>query len=87
MSTSVERSKVYAEIERIPEDKLPEIYELLRSFRADQGGAQEGETSVMRFAGAWQDMPDATFAAFVQEIVQRRQRAFSRRRARETGTD
>jgi len=87
VSTSMERSKVYEEINRIPEDRLPEIYNLLHSFRLNLETAKEGKAAVMRFAGSWQDMPDETFAAFVREIVGRRQRAFSRRRVRETGTD
>ena len=87
MSTSVERSKVCEEINRIPEGRLPEIYSLLHSFRLGLETAKEGEASVMRFAGSWQDMPDEAFAAFLREIVDRRQRAFSMRRVRETGTD
>jgi hypothetical protein len=87
MSVSVERAQVYQEIDRIPEERLPEIYHLLHYFRLGLEKAEQSEPSVMRFAGAWQDMPDETFAAFMRETTERRQRAFSRRPSREAGTD
>jgi hypothetical protein len=77
---SIGRTQVYKEINRIPEERLTEIYHWLYHFRLGLEGAQEPELPVMRFAGSWQDMPDEVFAAFRQEIVDRRQRAFSRRR-------
>jgi hypothetical protein len=80
MSTSVERIKVYEEINQIPEERLPEIYSLLHHFRLGLERAKEQDRSVMRFAGCWKDMPDETFAAFTQEVVERRRGAFSRRR-------
>jgi hypothetical protein len=80
MSASTERIQVYKEIDRIPEERLPEIYSLLHHFRPGLEKAEEPASSVMRFAGSWKDMPDETFAAFTQEVVDRRQRAFSRRR-------
>ena len=87
MSMSIERSQVYQEIDRIPEERLPEIYNLLHFFRLGLERAEESELSVMRFAGSWKNMPDETFAAFMRETTERRQRVFSRRLGRESGID
>ncbi len=83
---SVERAMVYQEINLIPEEKLADIYHWLRSLRLDAERVKEPAPSVMRFAGAWQDMPDEMFAAFLGEITDRRHRAFARRRQDETIT-
>ena len=87
MSMSVERTQVYEEIDRIPEERLPEIYNLLHSFRLGLERAEDQDLSVMSFAGSWKDMPDEAFAAFTQEVADRRQQAFSRRRDSETRAD
>ncbi len=87
MSSSIERTQVYEEIDRIPDERLPEIYNLLHYFRLGLEKAEDQELSVMRFAGSWKDMPDEAFAAFTQEIVDRRRLAFSRRRNHEARTD
>ena len=35
----------------------------------------------MQFAGAWQDMPEELFNELMTDVAQRREAAFSRRRA------
>lgn len=64
----------------IPEDKLSDIYSLLHYFRLGLEASEKVIKPVMQFAGCWQDMPDEEFAAFTQEIAERRQRAFSTHR-------
>ena len=87
MSSSAERTKVMQEIELIPEDKLPDVYTLLHYFRLGLQSAEKQRRSVMQFAGCWEDMPGESFAAFLQEVKERRRRAFSGRRSGETGAD
>ena len=87
MSQSVEKTKVLQEISLIPEDKLPDIYQLLHYFRLGLEVSRDRKQSVMRFAGCWQDMPDEVFDTLMDELAQRRHQAFSRRRASEAGAD
>ncbi len=61
---------------RIPDGTTVQI-----SVQTTNVGAAE---QIMKFAGAWQDMPEATFNDFLTEVQQRRRFAFSRRRNRET---
>lgn len=87
MSVPAERTRILREIELIPEDRLPEIYNFLHHYRLGLEAAKEPAGSVMHFAGSWQDMPDEEFAAFTQDVAERRKRAFSRRRGREDSLD
>jgi hypothetical protein len=87
MNSPAEKTKIFEEIDLIPEDKLSEIYDLLHHFRLGLEAAKNRDKSVMQFAGSWQDMPDEVFTAFAQDIAKRRKRAFSRRRSSESGTD
>ena len=92
MGVSTDRVKILQEIDLIPEEKLPEIYDLLHHFRlglqADQDrAAQDRVASILRFAGCWQDMPAKAYTAFVQEIAERRHQAFSRRRNSEADSN
>ena len=75
MSLSTKKAKVLREINLIPEDRLSEIYNVLHYFRLGLEASRESPKSVMRFAGCWQDMPDEVFAAFTDEIRDRRQQA------------
>jgi hypothetical protein len=87
MSLSTQKAKVLQEINLIPEDRLSDIYNVLHYFRLGLEASRENPKSVMRFAGCWQDMPDQVFAAFTQEIQNRRQQAFSRRRGNAASPD
>ncbi len=81
------QDKVIAEIQRVPEDKLTELYEVIHFFRLGVETVNSGSEEIMQFAGCWQDMSDEEFGAFLDEIAERRQRAFSRRRMRDTSPD
>jgi predicted DNA-binding antitoxin AbrB/MazE fold protein len=68
-------------------------FKLLEPLRLPEGAtvrlsvqteSQAGTQSIMKFAGAWQDMPEVDFEAFLVDVNQRRQAAFARRRERET---
>ncbi len=83
MKTSITRDKILKEVEHIPEEKLPELLDLIHDYRV---GLQPPENkSAKRYAGCWKDMPDDVYQDFTKEIAQRRNQAFSRRRDRETG--
>jgi hypothetical protein len=87
MSQSAEKARVLEEISLIPEDRLSEIYQLLHYFRLGLEASRGRAQSVMRFAGCWRNMPDATFEAFMKEVSQRRHQAFLGRRANDAGNN
>lgn len=82
------RDQIAAELERIPEARLPEVFDLLRFYRlgleASPGASRE---SVMSYAGAWQDMDAKQFEEFSQEIRARRGAAFGDRMTRDGYAD
>ncbi|MBI5893408.1 MAG: hypothetical protein HZB79_07140 [Deltaproteobacteria bacterium] len=83
MGESIIRGRVIDEIKRIPENKLPEVYDFLHFFRLGLQKSKGGVEETMKFAGCWDDMPDKIFNDFLDEIRQRRDAAFSRRRRSE----
>lgn len=83
VEASVMRDRVVEEIKLVPDHKLTEIYDLIHYFRVGLQSARNVD-QIMGFAGCWKDMPDNVFYEFLQEIAQRRSRAFSRRRSSET---
>ena len=85
MKTSITRNKILKEVERVPEEKLPELLDLIHDYRV---GLQPPEDkSGIKYAGCWKDMPDDMYQDFINEITQRRSQAFSRRRDREADLD
>ena len=78
------QDKILAELEKIPETKLAELYDIIYRFRLGLEREQR-ENPTMKLAGAWADMPVERFQSLLDEIGTRRQQAFSRRRADETG--
>ena len=84
MTSVLIRSKVLQEIELIPEDKLPELYNFIHYFRLGLEKSQISKPkSTLSFAGCWEDMPNEMFNDFTAEIEQRRHKAFARRRGNE----
>ena len=84
MRTSVLRNKVIEEINRVPEDKLKDIYEFIHFFNLRDETNKNTPEDIMQFAGCWQDMPDGDFKEFLSEITARRKNAFSGREPRES---
>ena len=82
MSDSELRVKLIEELQRIPDDKLTQLYGLVHHFRVE---AESGDRSLetMQFAGCWADLPDSIYAEFLEDLPTRRQQAFSQRRNRE----
>ena len=77
MSSSTLRAKMLEEVNSIPEDKLLELYDVIRYFGLGLEASQGGVQQIMQFAGCWKDMPEELFAEFSEEIVKRRRQAFS----------
>lgn len=86
INLSAERKRIIEEIEQIPENKLEEVYHLVRNYRIEQGKTElEAKPiikPVMKYAGIWEGMPDEEFNEFLEEIRTRRREAFSSRRDR-----
>lgn len=85
------RAKVIEEINLLPQERLLDLYTLIHYFRlgleqADKPG--QGRTAkIMALAGSWQAMPEPEFTQLLEEIGQRRQSAFQRRRTDAAGLD
>mgnify|MGYP000849747013 CR=1 FL=1 len=80
------RDAILKELELLPEEKLPEIYDLIHYFRL---GLQREpmENPTLHLAGAWSDLPDADFEGFVEDVRNRRNRAFAERPSRDSNAD
>ena len=73
--TSIQlRENLKDEISEIPDSRLQEIYDVIHFFRLGLEREVPKQPDVMRFAGAWDDLPD--FAGFEAELRQRRREAF-----------
>lgn len=84
MSKFVTRDTVLDEINQIPENKLPEVYEIVHHFRENLVKPQKNGKQILKFAGCWTDMPDDVYNNFLGEITSRRKQAFSKRKSDET---
>ncbi|MGV0025568.1 hypothetical protein [Phormidesmis priestleyi] len=78
------RAKVWEEIEHIPDEKLVELYHLVQTFRHRP---EPAVPDPMSFAGCWSDLPEDLYREFLNDLSDRRQQAFSERRARENCPD
>ena len=87
MNDSDLRTKVLEEIQRVPEDQLSELYNLVHSFRVSFTSNHTSPQNLMQFAGCWSDMSDETYTEWLDDISLRRQQAFSQRQNREASFD
>jgi hypothetical protein len=77
------RQQLITEIQRIPDNRLREIFDVIHFFRLGLDSAQADKPgNVRQFAGAWSDMDDAVFADWDTEWRARRSQAFSQRGSR-----
>jgi heterodisulfide reductase subunit A-like polyferredoxin len=79
MTESIIRDRVMKEIKLIPEHKLSEVYDFIHYFRIGLQKSKGNVDQIMKFAGCWKDMPEKIFNEFLQDIGQRRKKAFPRR--------
>lgn len=87
MNQLISQDQIIKEIQQIPEEKLAELYDFIHYFRLGLEASKKYDDSIMQFAGCWQEMPEEVFEDFSQEIVQRRKRAFTRRKNNEIRPD
>ena len=78
MDDRVTRDKVIEEVHLVPDDKIPELFDVVRGFRVGCRG--KDKVGIMRFAGSWASFSDDEFQNFLDEIADRRTHAFSGRR-------
>ena len=64
--------RIMEEIDKIPEERLQEVLDLLRGFREDP------RNSVLSFAGSWNNMEESDFKDFMKENDRRRHKTFHR---------
>ncbi|MEQ9482931.1 hypothetical protein [Coleofasciculus sp. F4-SAH-05] len=84
MNISDLRTKVFEEIQSVPDDRLIELLEVIHSFRLRSEPASTHIQPIMKFAGCWRELPNETYTEFLDDISQRRQQAFQERQNRET---
>lgn len=77
---------VLAEMQRIPAERLPELYRLVHDFRL-QVEPISSKPDSMRFAGCWSDFSEEAYAELMTDLATRRQQAFAERRAHEANLD
>ena len=66
------RSQISEIIDKIPEEQLQEVLDLLKGFR-------EGPRNrVLSFAGSWNDMEESDFKDFLEENNRRRHKTLHR---------
>lgn len=68
MNSSTLKTKVLEEIDLVPEDKLPQVYDFIHYFRLGLETSGSDANRIMQFAGCWQDMPDDMFTEFLASI-------------------
>jgi hypothetical protein len=78
------REKVIEELRMIPDEQMGNIYEYLHHIRTEPKNSMTNVDKIMGFAGCWSDMPENAFSEFIQEMRDRRARAFTGRRKNET---
>ena len=87
MTVAIVREQLFNEIQRIPEDRLAEVYAILQVFSRSENNGRSENDDILHLAGAWKDMPDDDFDEFMNEISTRRRQAFSQRPNREASID
>ena len=81
------RNKLLDEVTKIPDDKIPEIFDFLYHFRLGLEVKKSNPQKILQLAGSWEDMSDLDFKNFLDEIKNRREKAFLSRSSRETSID
>ena len=90
--TSMElRERLLDEIQRIPDTRIAEIFDLIHFFRIGLAAAppvaETTDSMIAKFAGCWSDMQDQDFTSLESDLQSRRHAAFGQRRLNETSTD
>ncbi|MFZ5516804.1 MAG: hypothetical protein ACOY90_09215 [Candidatus Zhuqueibacterota bacterium] len=81
------RKKLLDEISKIPDDKVPVIFDFLHYFRLGLGMKASSPEKILQLAGSWKDMTEDDFEDFLNDVKTRRKNAFMSRSNRETSVD
>jgi hypothetical protein len=73
MDTLNLRTKLITEIDRIPEERLEELYNFIHYFRLGVEVSKSPLEQTMQFAGCWNDLSDEIFNDFNDGIKTRSQ--------------
>jgi hypothetical protein len=76
----ITRDKILEELDRIPEDRIPEVYNFIHQLLSGLQFKRKDAAKILSLAGSWKTMPESDFSEFLEEIKQRRKNAFSSRR-------
>lgn len=87
MKVSMLRDKLLEEISKIPDDRVPEVFNFLHHFRLGLSVKSSNPREILKFAGNWNDMSEKDFDDFPQDVTARRKNAFISRRNREASID
>ena len=87
METQNLRNKLLEEVTKIPDDKIPEIFDFLYHFRLGLGVKKSNPKRILQLAGSWGDMSELEFKDFLDDVQNRRVRAFLSRSSREASID
>ena len=76
------KEKIIKEVEKIPEDKMAKLYEVIHSFRVgiktERKEIKDSRQKALKFFGVWKNMsPEET--AVLDEIQSRRKRTYRER--------
>lgn len=77
MNSSTLRSKVFKEVQLIPENKLEEIYDFIHYYRIGIETTDKNPVEIMNFAGCWNDLPNEIFNELSEELSNRHHNASS----------
>lgn len=76
------KEKIKSEVEKIPEDKITELYNIIHSFRisiaSKRGETKGSRDTALKFFGIWKGMSPEEAGA-LEEIQSRRKRTFRER--------
>lgn len=78
MDETITRDQVIEEVGLVPEEKIPELYDIVYHFRV--GHHHGSKSDILRFAGSWSTFADDEFQGFLDEVAERRAHAFTSRR-------
>ena len=69
MHSSIIRDKLLHEIERLPDEKLSEVYHFIYDIRLKLENSEQNENpDILSFSGSWQNMEDCFFNNFLADM-------------------
>lgn len=86
MKSDTTKTKLLKELDRIPDDKLPEVYELIRQYRATVQSKESNVNAILSLANSWDSLSEDEFRQLLTDFRERRSKAFGNRRDYGTGT-